>query len=137
VIYELRGERWRHGFAADRLIDMQVPIDEASVEVMGRYLLEMAPTRQLAQDDLPPALRIFGEFEVPSDSPFSDGYVPIEGESPHRVHVVPRAPHSYYILGGPFGLVSYHPEMLDSLVTAAEEWAVEHAGRHPAETLRR
>lgn len=53
-LFEQGRENWRRLFAEERLKDMGITPDEQTLQVMGRYLVEMDPVNQLLCGALPP-----------------------------------------------------------------------------------
>lgn len=121
--FERYGESWRLRFAKGRLRDMDLVPDEQSLDVMGQYLVEMDPATQLSKGGLPPVLIVYGELEADYGVPIVRDHLAAI-DTHNGLHVVPRAPHSYYITNGPWGLVFYNRDMFDSLAKATEDWVL-------------
>ena len=119
--FEQYGESWRLRFAKGRLGDMGLIPDEQSIDVMGRYLVEMDSATQLRKGGLPPALIIYDELEAGYGVPIVRDHLTTMNTR-NGIHVVPDAPLSYYIISGPWGLVFYNREMLESLTKSIGDW---------------
>jgi pimeloyl-ACP methyl ester carboxylesterase len=119
--FERYGRSWQRRFAEERLRDMELVPDEQSLDVLGSYLVEMDPAAQLGKGGLPPVLIVYGELEADYSVPILRDH--LAATNTHNgLYVVPRAPHSYYITDGPWGLVFYNRDMLNSLAKAIEDW---------------
>lgn len=124
VRFEEYGESWRDNFANGRFEDMGITTpDKQSLEVMGSYLVDMDPVTQLVQGDLPPVLFIYGELEQKYRPPYIENHLSTSNAL-NAMHMVSRAPHSYHISSGPWGLFFYNKEMLESIVTAIKDWTL-------------
>lgn len=124
VLFARGGEIWTNHFAARRLRDMEIPPDPQSIEVMERYLTEMDPMTQLVLGELPPVLFIYSELGKNYGVPELRDYL-ARTDTLNTIHEVPRAPHSYHIAEGPWRLVFYNQQVLESLTTAIAGWTLD------------
>jgi pimeloyl-ACP methyl ester carboxylesterase len=119
-----RGATFQRLWAEDILSTMGIRPDQESVQVMERYLRLSTPITRFLQEKVPPILFVYGERESIVSAVSEIRNHRSSGEVLYGLHIVPDAGHTYNINKGPWGLVIYDEQMLNSVASTIEGWAI-------------
>jgi pimeloyl-ACP methyl ester carboxylesterase len=116
--YFARGEA--ESFTRDRFESMRLEPDPRSFALMRRFLLDMDPTRVLAEGDLPPVLLMYGEHDR-ALAHVRAGLPPLEANR-LRLLAVPGVGHALGARRQLFGVVSHPPRTTELWMSELVAW---------------